>query len=260
MIWVSKVKTPQPMTYRILLTALIVIISIPSLAQKPFNLIFETGVDGFFCDQDKTYDYLRASPDLYKRYYDMYNDKVSASMTRMHAAVKVEKFFLRNFAFATGVRFTHLQSSLEKNQSPQYFYLLFRQTGTTTEYLTVRELEQRASYIGVPFELRFSPYSGKRINLFATFGTDVNFKIVSKNKISFNDEAMSEFHTEASSIIGDPEKIFMSTYAKIGAVLGRNHPWASVSAMIPVYLPTSSSTLVRPEYGFGINLQFIKTF
>jgi hypothetical protein len=247
------------MNYRIQLILLIVTTSFSSAAQK-FNLIFETGVERISCDEDKEYDYLRSIPESYSNYYDPYSSAIESNMTRAHAAVKVERLFLPKLAFATGIRYTYLQSHLKKNQSPQYFYLLFRQTGTTTEYLTVRDIEQRANYIGIPLEVRYSPFSGHLFNLFCTVGSDVNVRVLSSNSITFNDENMREYESDVSGIVGSPDEMFVSAYGKFGVMIGRTNPRASVSAMLPIYLPQGSSSLVQPVAGVGINVQFIKTF
>jgi hypothetical protein len=247
------------MRYRILFILLIALISVSSFAQK-FNVIFETGFERISCDEDKEYDYLRAIPDSYKSYYDPYSTAVESKMTRLHAAVKIEKSFLPKLAFATGIRYTYLESHLEKNQSPQYFYLLFRDTGTTTEYLTVRHIQQRANYIGIPIEVRYSPFSGHLFNLFCTAGSDVNLRMSSSNDITFHDETMSIYESDVADIVGNPNDMFVSAYAKVGVMIGKENPWASVSAMLPVYLPQGSTTLVQPVAGVGINVQFIKTF
>jgi hypothetical protein len=247
------------MCYRILLILLIATTSVSSFAQK-FNLIFETGFERISCDKDKEYDYLRAIPESYKSNYDPYSTAVESNMSRVHAAVKIEKSFLPKLAFATGIRYTYLESHLEKNQSPQYFYLLFRQTGTTTEYLTVRNIEQRTHYIGIPIEVRYSPFSGHLFNLFCTAGSDVNLRISSSNDVTFHDETMDVYESDVSDIVGRPDAIFMSAYAKVGVMIGKENPWASVSAMLPVYLPQGSTTLVQPVAGVGLNVQFIKKF
>jgi hypothetical protein len=247
------------MRYRILFTLLIATTSVSSFAQK-FNLIFETGLERISCDKDKEYDYLRAIPESYKNYYDPHSTAVESNMTRVHAAVKIEKSFLPKLAFATGIRYTYLESHLEKNQKPQYFYLLFDHTGTTTEYLTVRNIKQRANYIGIPLEIRYSPFSGHLFNLFCTAGSDVNLRLASSNDVTFHDEAMSVYESDVSDIVGNPDEMFVSAYAKVGVMIGKDSPWASVSAMLPVYLPHGSTTLVQPVAGVGINVQFIKTF
>jgi hypothetical protein len=247
------------MNYRLLFTLLVATTSFSSLAQK-FNLILETGIERINCDKDKEYDYLRAIPESYSNYYDPYSSAVESNMTRVHAAVKIEKPFLRKFAFATGIRYTYLESHLEKNQNPQYFYLLFRKTGTTTEYLTVRTIEQRASYLGVPLEVRYSPFSGRFFNMFWSVGSDINVRVSSSNDIVFNDENMREFEPDVSDIVGRPDEMFVSAHGKFGVMIGKTNPWASVSATLPVYLPQGSTSLVQPVTGFGINVQFIKTF
>jgi hypothetical protein len=218
-------------------------------------LSLETGVDFIDSQTTEQKDFIRAeSPDFYGT--DAYSRKIIYQLHKTFAGVRIE---MRNqndrFGFSTGLRFTQVNSSITKNSAPHYFYFLLRQTGTTTEYLRIRKLNQTSGYLSIPFEVRFFPYDQKMFRLFIVLGCDINYRLMTKTEADFTDPAMSIYQSDVSKISGDPSVFHSSFYARAGFLLGKNKPRIGIGVTAPVIITDNSSSLVYPTVGGGFFLQ-----
>jgi hypothetical protein len=249
------------MTYRPLLTVVLVIAAHANSAQDRQKFIsLETGFAGIEC-QPVVQDYLRADRTLTYNYTTgTYATDIEGSMSKFHGGVRVEVRSKNNkFGFLTGLRYTQLSSAIRRLGSPDYFYLRYDQSGTTTEYFRVREIKQVSSYLGVPFEFRFYPLEPRRITLYFFAGGEAGWRVATKNKIAFDNAAMDQYASGISKIAGSGDSFFGAAYAGAGITVGKRKPLFSLGISLPVVV-SSWSTLNTPEAGAGFNLQIQKSF
>jgi hypothetical protein len=246
------------MTHRILMLIASALLPVCSHAQnRLFYIAIETGIDVFWTGKTDE-DYIRASSGA-STLYDDWDKNISGSLARGHLAVKIETFTKNNkWSLATGLRYNYLHSEISKNAGADYYYVLHQEIGTTTEYLRIREIQQRSSYLAVPLEIRLAPFHGKIFNIFFGVGGEVNLRVASDNKITFHDPSMNEFSNDVSARVGRPEVIYATGYGKVGVAIGRRDRSFSVALNVPVILPYDATTIADPLLGAGINIQIIK--
>jgi hypothetical protein len=156
-----------------------------------------------------------------------------------------------------------MNSSIGKSDywtnNTNYFYWLYRQDGINTEYLKVKEINQKSAYIGIPFEVRY--FTAKRPRLFQIYfklGIEINYLLKSKTGIVFNSSAMEPYEKDLIAMLEQPERIIAAIYGGGGFKLGRDQkPSISVEACMPYIFLTSRSTgILQPLFGGGIQLNF----
>ena len=138
----------------------------------------------------------------------------SSSLTSLSyswfAGVKSEIFSLNDrFGLQGGIRFSQLSNTIGKNEywgsSTNYFYWLFRQDGTETEFLKIKEIGQKTNYLGIPVELRY--FVAKRPHLFqlyAKVGAVLDFRVNTSTSVVFEDPAMELYEDDISDQIQQP--------------------------------------------------------
>jgi hypothetical protein len=189
---------------------LIGLLLLPSLyasGQERARLIsVETGIDFIDSQNSEKKDYIRGdTPDF--ALDGSFSRKIQSETHKIFAGVRIE-IRSRNdrFGFLTGLRFTQLNSSITKNGSPDYFYFLLQQTGTTTDYLRVRKLDQTSHYLGIPAEIRFFPYEQRTFRLYFSIGCELNYQVKTKTEADFTDPSMEIYQSDVVRITGAPDK------------------------------------------------------
>jgi hypothetical protein len=222
-------------------------------------LIGEAGIDFFSSDGLMNSRIRKAESSSFQDLTS--SDGVSDYFTRAYAGIKVEFRMKDNMiGVLTGIKYSRNTSQLTRAGYPGYFYFLHRQTGTTTDYLRIRMLEQVSSYIGIPVEVKFFAYGERRVRLFFSAGLDINYNVHNKNNIQFEDPAMDKYADEISAIIGTAGDWHTTFYARAGLTFGKKDPSCSLALTLPASVSSSVSTLINPGYGGGINLQLQKRF
>ena len=214
---------------------------------------FEAGFHSVGCERLKK-DYLRGDnpPSA------LFAPRITSELFMRFAGIKLEKITSNEkFGFATGVRFTGLESRIYKRGFPQYFFLLHRQTGTTTEYLKVRELKEISYYIGIPLEVRMYTNKHRRYRLFFTAGAEWNVQLRTKTDVEFDDPAMSIYESDVREIAGDSNPWYASFYIGAGLILGRERPRFTLGLSAPLVITKTLSSLNVPTEGVGIQIQYL---
>jgi hypothetical protein len=158
-----------------------------------------------------------------------------------------------NVGISAGLHFSMIESSLLKNGPPSYFYFLVAQSGTTTEYLKVKELTQLSYYGGVPVEVRVFVYRPRAFRLFVTAGFEFGYKLADETIVVFDDPSMDQYASEVKAVAGHTENWFTTLYMRAGFLLGKkDKPRVSMGITGPVFISNSASTLVKPVAGAGI--------
>jgi len=144
--------------------------------------------------------------------------------------------------------------------SVNYFYWLYLQDGVNTEYLKVKEIDQKSDYIGIPLEIRFFPARRPRFfRFYFKLGAEFNYLIQSQKDIVFYDPAMDPYKNELTAKVAGPKPFYSALYVGGGFRLGKElKPSVSIEACMPyLFLTQNSGGLVNPIFGggFQINVQ-----
>jgi hypothetical protein len=180
----------------------------------------------------------------------------------MYTGIKYEIFSLNDrLSLQSGIRLSSLKSSIGKEGywagNANYFYWLLQEDGVNTEYLRVKEINQRSAYIGIPVEVRF--FTARRPRTFQPYikmGIEMNFLIWSETEIVFHDPTMEQYEKGLVAKLRQPGKMNFAFYGGAGFKFGRDmNPSVSIEANFPYwfYNPESSGML-HSYYGGGFQI------
>lgn len=202
------------------------------------------------------------------QYYSMDESgrHVSNVYFKDYLGVKAEIFSLnQKLSFSAGLRYTRGHSYLGKNtysSSSTFFYLLYRQDGTTTEYLKVRDISQKSDYAGIPLEFRFFAFPLEPFLFYLKAGVEFDFRMQTRTDVKFYDSAMNSYRSDISNLVGTPRSFTSSLYGMVGISWGKPFkPTINIEVSLPtVFLTPETSGLVNPEAGTGIRLTILVPF
>ena len=220
-------------------------------------IILETGIDYMVCDPaEKNYIRDDNSPGN-----GIFAPRIVSEMRKVYVSAKIEKRSANDrFGFITGIRFTRLYSEIKKSGVPEFFYVLFRETGTTTEFLRVKELRETSAYLGVPLEIRFFPYGEKRFRLFLFAGSEWSYRLKTKTDVVFFNAEMDIHQTALQEILGTSDSWYATGYIGAGFTIGKEKPRFSLAVTAPVFMTNTASILNQPVMGGGFQIQFHMPF
>lgn len=214
---------------------------------------FEAGSD-FIGSKVEEKDYLR---EFSNRNSGIFGPRIISEINKFFAGVKLERKTANGkFGFSTGLRFTHLVGRVTKSGVPDFFYVLFRQTGTTTEYLEVKQLTEISNYLGIPVEVYFYVPGHRTFRFYFMAGSEWSYQLSRKTEVVFTKDAMDVYESDVGEIIGEPERWYGTFYARPGFVIGKNRPVFSCGLTLPVVISNSPSSLNTPIAGMGFQIQF----
>ena len=160
------------------------------------------------------------------------------------------------FGLLTGLRYSHVNSFINKDND-DFFYFLYQQTGTTTEFLKIKELSQSSDYIGIPLEIRWYPFNQKTFRIYFVAGGEFSYRVSTRNEVVFYDDAMSIYANDIAHRAGMPGRGYGTFFMGGGFTLGKeNKPHINMELSAPVSVTQSSSSLVKPLAGVGFHFQF----
>jgi hypothetical protein len=187
----------------------------------------------------------------------LFGPRIISQIERSFAGVRIEKKTTNNkFGFSTGLRFTHLESSITKSGVPDFFYLLLRQTGTTTEYLQIKQLTEISNYLGIPLEVCFYVPSVRTFRFYFMAGVEWSYQLDRKTNVLFSSSAMEIYKSDVAEIIGEPDSWYATFYARPGVIIGKRKPLFSCGVTLPVVITNTVSSLNAPVAGAGFQIQF----
>ncbi len=250
-------------TKPVLLSALFIVWIFPMKGQDSIrlkSLYVETGMDFTSCYAPDNKDYIRGDVNPNPYYYEP--GYLMALLYRSYAGVKGEIRVLNNkLGLISGLRFTHMQGSLGKNDywstRTDFFYLLYKQDGLTTEYLKVKEITQITNYLGIPVEIRIYPYRQRGIQMYYKFGADFNVLLSGTTNVKFDNPAMQLYENDVTGIIEDPWPFYASIHVAAGLKLGKDtKPGINIEACLPsgFLFKHMDSSFVTPDFGGGFQM------
>jgi hypothetical protein len=189
-------------------------------------------------------------------YYETQED-VTSLVNCLYFGVKPE-YILKNsnFGISTGIRYSRMHSSIEG--ASQYFYMLYRENGTNTEYLRARKIDQTSQYIGIPLEVRYFVASVPDFRIYIKLGVDFNIRLQTKTKVDFYDPSMSIYETDIINKLITPKTFYSSFYTSVGYRIGNDlKPSLTIELLIPfISNKANSSSLVKANSGVGLQVIF----
>jgi hypothetical protein len=251
-------------TVNFIILLLMTLFSIPAAGQeeeKQRIFFIEAGMD-FISAEPPGKEYIRADVDQY--YSDFAATTTRGLLNKNYLGIKYETRILnKKIGLLSGLRYTRMVSSLGKETywsgSPDFFYLLFSQDETKTEYMKVKEINQVAGYLGIPLELRIYPYKKERktnVYVYYKIGSDFNFRIHSKTNAVFSNDAMNQYEDAIGNIVEKPWSFYSSVHLGIGFRIGKHEkPGANIEFLFPAAIwGEDKQSLVNPEAGGGVQI------
>lgn len=248
--------------YYLVLIVLTTLLSAHTVAQSPLQKYVgaEAGIC-FISAKMPEMEFIRGDIPAYPGGYS--STYLKSFMNKSYAGIKAEFLSVNNrFGFSSGLRYIQMNSSVGRNTywagNTNYFYLMYLQEGVNTEYLKVKELDQRTSYLGIPLEARFFPYNARLFRVYFKLGADVGFKLQSRTDVVFYNQSMDYLEDEVADLIGRPESVSASLTVSAGVRIGRaSKPAINLEAGLPtIFLTSGTSGLVNPLYGGGFQVSF----
>lgn len=199
---------------------------------------------GFFLDKS----YIRK--DMLNQFYD---PNAAGRFSMLWGGARVEKQHGK-WAFGGGLNYLQTLSSISKSGDPGYYYVLYKTSDNSVEYVRTRELSQSAAYLAIPLEVKYYPFPMENsFKIYFSAGAQMGFLLNFKNAVSFQDPNMEQHAVDVYALLEKPNGV-MSTVN-----LGGGLQWARPSGMVctlGVILPSmyvgSSSQMVNPIAGVGI--------
>jgi hypothetical protein len=187
----------------------------------------------------------------------LFAPRIVTQINKSFAGIKFEKKTTNHkLGFSTGVRFTRLESSVMKSGVPNFFYMLLRQTGTTTEYLQVRQITEVSDYLGVPLEVYFYVPGARTFRFYVMAGFEWSYQLGRKVDVLFSSAAMESYASDIAKKIEAPDPWYIAMYARPGMTVGKEKPIFSFGLTLPVVITNTISTLNEPVAGGGFHIQF----
>ncbi len=207
------------------------------------------------------YDFVRASTN----YYSSYESKtLSYYFDQIFADVKIEyRFFEEKLWLSSGLRYSNLLSSLGKyayyENSSDYFYLTTNNDENTSNFYRVQNIDYSAHYLGLPIELRYSPFSLRFIRVFFKAGTEFNFLFQENKSVDFKTTEMENYEGDILDLFDSSPGLYGSVYLGAGIHLGRpGKTGFRLEANFPVFPFCSGSFgLVEPVFGGGAEFSIV---
>jgi hypothetical protein len=234
-----------------------------SLAQP--NRLKYFGIEGgmrFMESEISNMNYIRGNMPSYYQGYST-NSLTSFSYSSF-AGIKYEIFSLSDrLGLQAGIRFSSMKSSIGRNSywtdNINYFYWLYQQDGINTDYLRVKEINQKSDYIGIPIEIRY--FTARRPRLFQIYfklGIEMNLLLKSGTDIVFHDPGMNSYEDDLIAMLKKPDRLNSALYGGAGFKFGRDQkPSVSIEMCMPyLFLNSGAYGLLHPLFGGGFQLNF----
>ena len=228
------------------------------MSQESKNKCFgvEAGIDFVGCDLTNQ-DNIRSETPSYYYYSGQSTKNLSILCYKNYFGIKREVFFLSNrLGLTAGLRYTRMHGSVGKDtywgSVSDFFYFMYQQTGTTTEYLKIKGINQNSDYIGIPLEFRWLCKEWELGRYYYKTGAEFDIRVHTKTTVDFSDNAMKTFESSIVKMLGNPHTFTSLLYFAIGFKLGdSSKPSANLEFGLPIYLINETSGLVRPYAGGG---------
>ena len=225
------------------------------ITQKYLNV--DMGITGFVNELPTN---MKIRGDVPKYYYgnETSTKMVNGFMQRNFIGLKAEIVVRDKFGWSMGVRFSQMESSITKNNNygNDYFYLVTKETATSSEFMKVRHINQSSNYVGVPIEFRYFPYMPRKFRVFIKLAAEGTILLQTKKSVSFGDDAMAKYENDVTRNIKDPAKLSSLLYGGFGIKYGqKSKPSISIEFSGPAWFASyKSNGMLNPVVGGGVQV------
>lgn len=207
------------------------------------------------------YDFIRGNVDVSTFGIGDNNNSLSMDFQKWYVGAKTEFRFKENkIGLLCGVRFSEVNSSLSKSTSYSsnlnFFYLLNKQEGTTTEFLKIKTINQNSTYIGVPVEFKLFLSNIAQIRFYVKVAAEFSYRLKTNTNVMFYNPEMEPFEPEVAGKFDAPADFFLSVYGAGGIQFGNESKFNITVEAIPAsfFLNDNVSGLVDPTSGGGFQI------
>lgn len=220
----------------------------------------ESGINFHICESTN-YDFIRGNVDVST--YGINEDVNNLSMTfqKWNVGAMSEFRFKRNkVGLLCGLRFSQVNSTLSKStdysSNLNFFYLLNKQEGTTTEFLKVKEINQYSNYVGVPIELKYFLFHILGLRFYAKGAAEFSYRLKTNTNVMFYNSEMEPYEQEVIEKFKEPNDFLVMLYGAGGVKIGKDTKTSlSLEIILPsLFLTDNNSGLVSPLTGSGFQL------
>ena len=230
---------------------------------------FEIGFHEFFGstivpDRVRSIQSVDASEMGYYDYYGEYHFSSSQAINKVYVGIKYEALFFKNvFGVSSGLRFYQTSAQLNHNKKNDAFFWLLRQEEQSSDYISLRSIDQKNYYVSLPLEFRVFPR--KRDRFFKNYfkiGGAMNYRFASNYKIDFQDPQMSKYAGEIENNIRKPCTFSGFIFPAFGCRWGRNKdPWFNLEFQFPGFIIAQRKhAFVEPNVGLGMQFSVLLPF
>lgn len=189
-------------------------------------------------------------------YSDTYGTIVGASWEYLNQNLK--------FGISGGLRYVSFQTEIYGNSSSRsdFFYLRYSIQDSNTKFARVKGLNEIASFMSIPVELKYNLYEYQQFKFFVSGGFEFSLlNIVKTTGIDFQEKDMEIYKNDILDIISiSTNNFYSSLYGTAGLSYGKEN---KTSYQIEFFLPSIfisqdnfSLTEVKNYTGFKFSIEF----
>ncbi|MCF8370874.1 MAG: hypothetical protein K9H64_04575 [Bacteroidales bacterium] len=226
----------------------------------------ESGIDFQICESTE-YDFIRGDVDVSMYGLNDGANNLTLSLQNWYIGTKAEIRTKNNrFGLSTGVRFSQITSSMSKSTgwsgTADFFYILNKQEGTSTEYLRVKEINQVSNYLGIPVEIKFYPTKPYFVRFFIKGAALISGRLNTSNNVVFYSDEMNPYQNDVINKFDEPKFFLGMVHGSVGIKFGHeDNINLSLEAATPSIIFTeNSSSLLKPMFGGGLQLNILIPF
>ena len=194
-------------------------------------------------------------------YLGGYDYDTSHDLQKLYVGVKYEVLFSNNtIGVSTGLRYFQASAKLNHNYRYEAFIWSLREDAQSSDYLSIRSINQKNHYVSIPLEIRAFPK--KRDRFFKNYfkiGGALNYRFSTDYETDFLYPQMSKHAGEVESQIRKPCTFSGYIFPAMGFRWGRNiDPWVNLEFQFPGFLIAERKhAFVDPRVGFGVQLSVL---
>lgn len=177
-----------------------------------------------------------------------------ANMTNYYCGIKPEFAFSDFISADAGLRFTYTESRYYRNNS-SYFYWLFAEDAQNTTYVRMNRIVQRSYWLGIPFDVRYTPWGIFEKGLYVKAGFALNCRLATKNDVTTSSGDMDKYSNDIADQIENPNTFAVPIWLGVGFQFGR-HRSACIELTFPCFYAHAKMSSICKAKAPGVGLQF----
>ena len=236
-----------------------------SVSPKKKHQIY-LGIEGgsrSFDTKSRDYEFIRAQAVYYFGYHNEHS-QLSWFTYAPFIALKAEyRSYNDKFWMSTGLRYSSIKTIMgsysDYANNTDYFFVMLSQNQEETHYYRINEIRETSQYVGVPVEIRYSPFLPRFFRLYFKMAIDLNYKLANKREVEFFDPAMKFHEKEIAGLFDQPGSFYAAVDFRVGIQGGRqNKPNLRLEGDFPSFVLTPEAFgLADNTFGGGVRISFI---